>query len=67
MPTGKMPTVEHRTLVSPCARAYWRTLLLLRLHEFLSSFTSGYSSRKLQQKYLPTTHTHTDIRAGAYV
>lgn len=39
--------------------AYWRTLLLLRLHEFLSSFTSGYSSRKLQQKFMASTHTHT--------
>jgi len=48
---------DCRTLVSPSA--YWRTLLLLRLHEFLSSFTSGYSSRKLQQKYLPHSHTHT--------
>lgn len=41
--------------------AYWRTLLLLRLHEFLSSFTSGYSSRKLQQKFMASTHTHTYI------
>lgn len=40
-----------RALDSPWP--YWRTLLLLRLHEFLSSFTSGYSCRKLQQKYLP--------------
>jgi len=39
--------------------AYWRTLLLLRLHEFLSSFTSGYSGRKLQQKYFESTHRHT--------